>query len=116
MENRKRKNAVLIRFSDEEFQHLNDLTGKMKVPRETFIRGLVSGVILKPVPTEEMIEYLRQIRYIGNNINQLAIIANKTGNIDMVLLKEYYSRQLQEIADVKRILQQPLAIKENICQ
>ena len=63
-----------------------------------------------------MIEYLKQIRYIGNNINQLAIIANKTGNIDMVLLKEYYSGQLQEIADVKRILQQPLAIKENICQ
>ena len=113
------------RVTDREYYKVMAVCQQLKITPSRVIRafldqGEVHATVYENGVNDQTLTLLNQIitelKRIGNNINQLAMIANKTGNIDMVLLKEYYSRQLQEIADVKRILQQPLAIKENICQ
>ena len=55
-------------------------------------------------PVDEAIEYIKQLRHIGNNINQIAYVAQKTGNIDTPMLKDLYRQQLEIIAATKRSL------------
>jgi hypothetical protein len=102
-------------MTEEEWLALDKKVTEMGIPKGTYLRNLASRILLKPVPDEKLIEILKQMRHIGNNINQLTIVANKTGSIDMVLLKNYYERQLQEIAEVKSLLRQPIILPEDIC-
>jgi hypothetical protein len=112
---RKRFRSVCFRLTQEEWEKLDKKVAEMGIPKGTYLRNLASRILLKPIPDEKLIEILKQMRHIGNNINQLTIVANKTGNIDMVLLKDYYERQLQEIAEVKSLLRQPIVLPEDIC-
>ncbi|MBR3311300.1 MAG: plasmid mobilization relaxosome protein MobC [Solobacterium sp.] len=112
---RKRSRYVGFCMTEEEWLALDKKVTEMGIPKGTYLRNLASRILLKPVPDEKLIEILKQMRHIGNNINQLTIVANKTGSIDMVLLKDYYERQLQEIAEVKSLLRQPIILPEDIC-
>lgn len=69
---------VCCRMDEEEFIHFDQLARDKKTPKEVYIRNLINGLILKPAPSEEMIEIIRKLRRIGNNINQLSAAANKT--------------------------------------
>ena len=99
-------------MTEEEWLALDKKVTEMGIPKGTYLRNLASRILLKPVPDEKLIEILKQMRHIGNN---MTIVANKTGSIDMVLLKDYYERQLQEIAEVKSLLRQPIILPEDIC-
>ena len=112
---RKRSRYVGFCMTEEEWLALDKKVAEMGIPKGTYLRNLASRILLKPVPDEKLIEILKQMRHIGNNINQLTIVANKTGSIDMVLLKDYYEKQLQEIAEVKSLLRQPIILPEDIC-
>lgn len=112
---RKRSRYVGFCMTEEEWLALDKKVTEMGIPKGTYLRNLASRILLKPIPDEKLIEILKQMRHIGNNINQLTIVANKTGNIDMVLLKDYYEKQLQEIAEVKSLLRQPIVLPEDIC-
>ena len=40
------------------------------------------------MPSDDFQEVIRQLRKIGNNLNQLTVIAHKTGSIDVMKYKE----------------------------
>ena len=107
---------MIIRFSEEEFDHLNTITAEMRVPREAFVRSLVGGIVLQPLPSKEMLEIIGQLRRIGNNINQLSVIANKTGSLDTPLYKEHYSQLQKQITEIKILMQKPAVIDVRSCR
>ena len=88
-------------MTEEEWLALDKKVTEMGIPKGTYLRNLASRILLKPVPDEKLIEILKQMRHIGNNINQLTIVANKTGSIDMVLLKDYYENVLVDENDTE---------------
>lgn len=73
---RKRPIAVLFRLNEQEHRHLKEQAALSGHSTEQYIRSLIAGSEIKPRPPGELAEILRQLSAIGNNINQIAKIAN----------------------------------------
>lgn len=61
---------------------------------EPFVRSLVDGCEIKPRPPDSYKDLARELSAIGNNLNQIAHIANRTGQVTQ--------RQLQQATDLMR--------------
>ena len=68
-------------LSDAEQTHLDTQLDATGMTASAFIRSLIMGADLKPRPPEVYAELLRLIAAIGNNINQIARVANGTGRV-----------------------------------
>ena len=79
---RRRSHPVSLWLTDKEYEHLQKqaLIAGRKI--DPFIRDLIKGVSLKEHPPETWAELVRQLSAIGNNINQIARIANTAGTVD----------------------------------
>jgi len=85
---RKRNNQINIRLYDSELEKLNKKVAKSGLTRETFIRNVLSGTDIKPAPPVEFADLIKEIRRIGNNLNQLVHYANGNGYVDKDRLSE----------------------------
>ena len=79
----KRNNVkqITIRLTADEYAHVKQLSKSSGLKMEPAIRALVMGVNLYPRPPDEYAEIRRQLAAIGNNINQLARVANSTHEV-----------------------------------
>lgn len=89
---------IKVRLNDEELKLLNKNVLKCGLSREAYIRFLINGYTPKEKPSEDYFEVIRQLRKIGNNMNQIAMIANKTNNID----ESKYDVQMYKLKSVIR--------------
>ena len=71
-----RNTAVLVRLSQKEKEHLKTQVAACALKMEPYIRKLIMGKEICPRPPDEYVRLLREINAIGNNINQIAHIAN----------------------------------------
>ena len=71
-----RTTAVLVRLSEKEKEHLKSQAAACALKMEPYIRQLIMGKEVRPRPPDEYVKLLREINAIGNNINQIAHIAN----------------------------------------
>jgi hypothetical protein len=78
---RTRTNHVSIWLNDKELLHLKKLSEKSGLKVDPLIRSLIKGQQIKAKPTGEYIAILRELSAIGNNINQIARVANTNGSI-----------------------------------
>lgn len=104
----KRTNEIKIRLNDDELKHINSLAKESGLSREQYTRMLYKKVIPRPCPSDELIETINQLRRIGNNINQIAFVANSTGNIDKDYFKDCFHEVRNEILNIKKIINVPL--------
>ena len=82
MENRKRNCRFLVSLSEKEMNRLTEQVCRTGLSRNAYIRQLLSGTQPKELPPVEYHEVLRNLRQIGNNMNQIAAKANATGLVD----------------------------------
>ena len=75
---RKRGKAVLVRLNEQEYAHLKQLSETTGLKMEPLVRQLILGRELKPRPPENLAALLRQMSAMGNNINQIAKVANSS--------------------------------------
>ncbi|MEG0408991.1 MAG: plasmid mobilization relaxosome protein MobC [Bacilli bacterium] len=81
---RKRTKGVLIRLTDDEFYDLTNRAQKCGISRERYIRLMVLGQEMpRPLLPIEFHEIIKQLRAIGNNLNQIAMVENITCAIEM---------------------------------
>ncbi len=67
-----------------------------------FVRCLITDIVLKEQPDERFYEVLKQLRMIGNNLNQIAHRANMDkGFIDHLKYQKEAEKWNQFILDVK---------------
>lgn len=102
--NRKRKHRFLVSATEEEIKHINKCVETSGLSRDQYTRMLYSKVIPRPCPSKELIETLNQLRRIGNNINQIAHIANKTQNINKDYFEYCYKELLVQISEIKNLM------------
>ncbi len=76
-----RNRKLTIRLSEAEKNHLQRQADLAGLGVEPFLRQLIMGVEIRPRPPDELPELIRQMAAIGNNINQIARIANSTKHI-----------------------------------
>ena len=99
---RERDKAIIVRLNEEEKEHLQKQATIAGLKKEPFIRKLITGSDIQPRPPDELPKLLREINYIGHNINQIAHKVNAEDKATMEQLFEV-ERLLGEIyREVKR--------------
>jgi len=73
---RKRPIKLSLRLNEEEHKHLKMMALMTGFSIEQYLRNLIMGEAMKPRPKTEIAEIKRQLAAIGNNVNQIAKIAN----------------------------------------
>ena len=84
-----------VRVSDEEYSAIKEQAAATGLSVSTYIRSLAKGTVLKVRPPETYINILRQLSAIGNNINQIAKVANSCArvrqeDIDYIIERQSY--------------------------
>lgn len=105
---RKRNNRVVVCFDDHEFQELTRMVNATSLPRESFIRNAIFGVKIKEAPPADVPYLLREFKRIGNNINQILLIANTRGILDIPRLRS----ALDELKEADRLVFRTYAGKD----
>lgn len=83
-------------LSEEDYRHVKRQMQVSGKSASDLIRDLLRGLEVKPRPTQDTAELLRQISAVGNNINQIAHTANATRSVSSAQLDEV-RRLLEEI-------------------
>ena len=77
-----RRNKIDLRLSDRELERLNRDVKKAGMSREAYLRQLIKKIQPKELPSADYTDILKNLRQIGNNMNQIAVKANAAGIID----------------------------------
>lgn len=92
-EKRKRNKIILVRLTDEEHAKLVELAAS----HERTVAAYVRQVALNEAPkTRETLAIIAQLSRIGNNLNQIARVANSGGDVRADILAE----ALKELSEV----------------
>lgn len=80
---RKESHQVNFRVSDDEFERLEQMAKAFQMSVPAFCKNQAQGARMRPpkVDREGAFELARELRSIGNNVNQLAKRANEGGNV-----------------------------------
>lgn len=111
MENLKRPNAIKVRFNNEELSRLNHQVQVSGMSREAYVRSLVNGYIPRGKPTHDYLDMIIELRRIGNNLNQIAMIANKTNSIDILRYKKEVTELKESVFKIQLIANKPTSIQ-----
>ena len=84
----RRKNEIKVRLDDRELTWLNEVARRAGRSRESCIRDAIVGIQIREAPSLEYHTLIREMRAVGNNLNQLAVIAHSKGFIDGPALRQ----------------------------
>lgn len=98
-----RTTAVLVRLSEKEKEHLKSQAAACALKMEPYIRKLIMGKEVRPRPPDEYVKLLREINAIGNNINQIAHIANDEQHISESKINEVLHLQNEIMRMVRSV-------------
>ena len=77
-----RNYEIKVRLTQAEMIHLTRLVSASGLSRETYLRKLISGVVPREAPPPDFFSMMRELHYIGNNLNQIAMKAHALNAID----------------------------------
>lgn len=77
-----RNYEIKVRLTQAELVHLTRLVRASGLSRETYLRRLISGVVPRDAPPPDFFSMMRELHYIGNNLNQIAMKAHALNAID----------------------------------
>ena len=102
----RRSIRISVRLTEEEHRLLKEKMARIGVTnQEAFLRKMaLDGYILR-LDLPELKEMLSQLRYMGNNVNQIAKRANEVGVIDEMDIRGVSKRQEQMLEQMARLLE-----------
>lgn len=101
----KRNNSVHFRLDDKELMQLKSLVKKSGLSQESYLRKLIDGVIPSDAPPPDYHAMMRELFRIGNNINQIAMVANATSHINAERYDEVIREYRQTTEAIKDAVQ-----------
>lgn len=99
---RKRNIQVIFFLNEKENEHLNNIVSKSGLSKSAYLRHLINGLIPSAAPPPDYYKMMRELHYIGNNINQIAYKANALNIIDKDRYIEYmnlFKKTVKEITE-----------------
>lgn len=102
----KRTRQKNIRITSDEEKILRKKCFDLGITESDFFRSLINDYMPNNKLNEEINKLVYEIRKIGVNINQIAKVANQTGNINDVYLLHYKKELDKLIIDIRdRVLE-----------
>lgn len=97
------KIKISVRLTEQEHKRLKTNAAACALKMEPYIRKLIMGNIIRPRPPDEYVRLLREINAIGNNINQIAHIANAEQHISESKINEVLHLQNEIMRMVRSV-------------
>lgn len=101
-----RNYEIKVRLTQAEMVHLTQLVSASGLSRETYLRKLISGVVPREAPPPDFFDMVRELHYIGNNLNQISMKAHALNAIDakhyddsVLLFEEAVQKILSAVLD-----------------
>ena len=98
---RRRPIQVKAYFNEKEYLYLCELCDKTKLSKGKLIRFLIQGYSPPVSPPVEYKKLIRELRMLGNNINQILVIARSNGILNTAELQKHLN-ELDSIEDEMR--------------
>ena len=99
-----RNHEIKIRLNDYEYYDLQHKVAKTGLSREQYLRTLIREIKPSSMPSVELIDYIKHLRYIGNNLNQLTIKAHQTNYIYFDEVRKIRDELYLSISDIKKLM------------
>ena len=80
---RKGNHRVVFYLNDKEFDAFEQKAKRSSRSREAFIRKAIEDVQIKELPPTDLYKLIWEIRRVGNNIDQILMIANSKGILNI---------------------------------
>lgn len=96
-----KKIKMSVRLTNKEHAHLKKQADNTGLKMEPYIRKLIAGKEVSPRPPEEYYKILTELNHIGNNINQIARVANSERHITTNKINEAV-KMVDDIMDIVR--------------
>ncbi|WP_416325900.1 plasmid mobilization protein [[Eubacterium] hominis] len=109
---RTRTHRIELALNDEEYERFLSSVHLCGMTQQAYLYNLVQNRLPRPKPTQDFIEMINQLRKIGNNLNQLVMIANKTGSIDIVRYKKDIEKLNKSILQIREQIYLPKECKD----
>lgn len=87
------KIKISVRLTEKEHRRLKADAAACALKMEPYIRKLIMGKEIRPRPPDEYVKLLHEINAVGNNINQIAHIANAERHISADKIEEVLKMQ-----------------------
>jgi hypothetical protein len=107
---RKRAHRIWAHLSDDEYEAFRCSVKKSGLSQEAYLRALIKGRIPRQPPPVDYYAMMKELRAIGNRINQIAARANAIGFIDA----EQYEKNARELHDALLRIQAAVVLPERI--
>ena len=85
---RKRNHRVVFYLNDKEFDAFEQKAKRSSRSREAFIRKAIEDVQIKELPPADLHKLIWELRRVGNNIDQILMIANSKGILNIPDLRK----------------------------
>ena len=85
---RKRNHRVVFYLNDKEFEAFEEKAKRSSRSREAFIRKAIEDVQIKELPPADLHKLIWELRRVGNNIDQILMIANSKGILNIPDLRK----------------------------
>ena len=85
---RTRNHRVVFYLNDKEFEAFEQKAKRSSRSREAFIRRAIQEVQIKELPPADLYKLIWEIRRVGNNIDQILMIANAKGILNIPDLRK----------------------------
>ena len=112
--NRSRKHRIEVAMNDQEYEEFMKHIKECGLSKQSYLLQLVKNRIPQPLPSDDFQEVIRQLRRIGNNINQVAVIANKNGSIDILKFNKAKQELDKQIVEIRKQVYLPKEITSNL--
>lgn len=99
---RLREKQIVFSTTYEEYKEIKIRAEKVGLNLSDYIRNRAVGFEPREKPPKEFYEAIKQIRMIGNNINQIARLANETGILDELTCKQQFDKLNELIIEIKK--------------
>lgn len=99
--NRRRTHRIEVALNDKEYMKFRQNVQLCGMTQQKYLNSLITHHEPKPLPAQDFFSMIEQLRKIGNNLNQLVMIAHKTGSIDIVRYKRDIAELNENILEIR---------------
>ena len=99
---------VHVYLYEDEYEKYVSQVEKSALSKSQYIRQLINGYEVKELPPLDYYNLIRELNAIGNNLNQIARIANSIGEID----ERMYTQVIEELRLFQLKLLQVMVLPE----
>ena len=89
-----------LRLTESEYENLTEKARAAGLSVSGFIRKAISHCEIKSAPPADLPVFIREIRRVGINIDQILMIANAKGLLDVPQLR----KTLSDLRDVEKMV------------